>query len=97
MFVVTVNYQINPDHVEEFRAAILKNAAASRRDEPGCGQFDVCFSDDGQKCFLYEVYRNSDAFANHRSSAHFKEYDSTVKDWVVSKRVETFTRINNNE
>jgi quinol monooxygenase YgiN len=94
MFVVAVTYEINPEHRESFRAAILKNAAASLRDEPGCHQFDVCFSDDGARCFLYEVYTDSDAFAAHRATPHFKEYDQTVKGWVLNKKLETYTRAN---
>lgn len=94
MFVAAVTYEIKPEHQDSFRAAILKNAAASLLDEPGCHQFDVCFSDDGAHCFLYEVYGDSDAFAAHRATSHFKKYDATVKDWVANKRIETYTRVN---
>ena len=95
MFTVTVLYELKPAHVEAFKSAILKNATSSLRDEPGCHQFDVSFSDDGLRCFLYEVYNDSEAFAAHRGSPHFNEYDRTIKDWFVNKRVETFTRVNN--
>jgi quinol monooxygenase YgiN len=56
----------------------------------------VSFSEDGARCFLYEVYADSDAFAVHRTTPHFQEYFAKIGDWVVSKRVETFTRANNN-
>ncbi len=94
MFVVAVTFEIKPEFIESFRAAILKNAAASLRDEPGCHQFDVSFSEDGARCFLYEVYDDGEAFAVHRATPHFKDYDNAVKDWVLSKKVETFTRVN---
>lgn len=94
MFVVAVSYEIKPEYRESFKAAILKNAAASLRDEPGCHQFDVSVSDEGVKWFFYEVYDDSAAFAAHRASSHFKEYDQTVRDWVISKKVETYSRIN---
>jgi (4S)-4-hydroxy-5-phosphonooxypentane-2,3-dione isomerase len=94
MFVVTVNYEIKSEHRAGFRAAILKNARMSLRDEPGCHQFDVCFSEDEARCFLYEVYDDSQAFAAHRATPHFNEYDQTVKDWVAGKTVETWTRAN---
>ena len=92
MFVVAVKYDIKKEHCEAFRAAILTNAAASQRDEPGCRQFDVCFADDGATCFLYEVYVDSEAFTSHRATPHFLAYNETIKDWVVSKRIELYTR-----
>lgn len=94
MFVVTVTYRIKLERVANFRAAILTNAAASLRDEPGCHQFDVCFAEDGARCFLYEVYDDIAAFDAHRTMPHFNEYDGAVKDWVVSKTVEGWTRAN---
>jgi (4S)-4-hydroxy-5-phosphonooxypentane-2,3-dione isomerase len=94
MFVVTVTYEIKPEHCQDFRTAILKNSAASLSDEPGCDQFDVSFSDDGRRCFLYEVYTDGAAFEAHRGMPHFKEYDVAVRDWVLSKKVETYTRAN---
>ncbi len=94
MFVVTVLYELKPEHAEAFQAAILKNAASSQLDEPECHQFDVSFSEDGLRCFLYEVYTDSNAFAAHRASPHFNEYDRTVTGWFANKKVETFRRVN---
>jgi autoinducer 2-degrading protein len=91
MFVVAVRYEIKKEYCETFRTAILKNAAASQRDEPGCRQFDVSFADDGATWFLYEVYYDSDAFTKHRATPHFVAYNETVKEWVVSKRIELYT------
>lgn len=96
MFVVAVTYEIKPEWRAEFRRAILQNAAASQRDEPGCRQFDVCFADEDARCFLYEVYDDSAAFDAHRATPHFAAYDATVKDWVASKQIAIYTRANNN-
>ena len=96
MFIVTVTYEIEPENRESFHAAILTNASASQRNEPGCRQFDVSFNDDGVRCFLYEVYDDSAAFDAHRATPHFNEYDRTTKDWIISKKVETWRRANNN-
>src|SRR5262245_23200832 len=79
ILIVTVLYELKPAHAESFKLAILKNSASSLRDEPGCHQFDVSLSDDGLRCFLYEVYDDNDAFAAHRASPHFEQYDRTVK------------------
>ena len=93
MFVVTVTVEIAPEHRTAFRAAVLENAASSRR-EPGCRQFDVSFSEDGARCFLYEVYDDRDAFAAHRATPHFLEYARAVEPWVLGKKLETWTRVN---
>ena len=46
-YAVVVTFRAKPEHRAAFREAMLENAAASRTDEPGCRQFDVCESADG--------------------------------------------------
>ena len=91
MFVVAVLYQIKAEAKETFRAAILKNAAASLRDEPGCHRFDVAFSPDGLTCFLYELYTDEAAFGAHRATPHFAEFSAAAPALTTDKRIETFT------
>jgi autoinducer 2-degrading protein len=93
MFVVAVLYEIEANSVAVFRAAILKNAAASLRDEPDCHRFDVSFNPDGQRCFLYELYTDEAAFAAHRETAHFAEFNRAAQPITVNKRIETFTLV----
>ncbi len=90
MFIVTVIYEIKPQNRDGFRDAILKNAASSFHDEPGCHQFDVSFSEDGLKCFLYEKYTDSESFGAHRATPHFNEFANATKDWFANKTLETF-------
>jgi autoinducer 2-degrading protein len=90
MFVVAVLYEVKGESVAAFRAAILKNAAASLRDEPGCHRFDVSFSTDGRRCFLYELYTDEAAFAAHRETAHFAEFNHAAQLMMENKRIETF-------
>jgi len=90
MFIVTVNYAIKPESRELFRAAILKNAAASLREEPGCRQFDVSFSEDGLKCFLYEKYDDEAAFAAHRATPHFSAFAAATQEATEGKSLATF-------
>ena len=94
MYIVTVEFVAKPERAEAFRAAIVDNASASRRNEPGCRQFDVC-SDPGDRAvvFLYEVYDDRAAFDAHRASAHFLAFDDRVRDWVDRKTVRTYERI----
>ena len=95
MYVVTVLFEIIPEHAAGFREAIFKNAAASLRDEVGCHRFDVCFSEDGGRCFLYELYVNRAAFEEHTQTAHFKEFNRSTEGIVASKKLETFVLYDN--
>lgn len=90
MFVVAVLYEIKSESVDGYRAAILKNAAASLRDEPECHRFDVSFSPDGRRAFLYELYTDEAAFAAHRETPHFAEFNKNVQPMTENKRIETF-------
>ena len=92
-FVVTVAFRVQPEHRRAFRAAILENAAASVRDEPGCSVFDVCESADGSEIFLYEVYDDEAAFGAHLASSHYKTFNALVTPWTVEKRVIKYVRL----
>lgn len=95
MFVVTALFEIKPGHAEAFRAGVLRNAAASLRDEPGCRRFDVCFSEDGSGCFLYELYDDRAAFDQHMRTGHFAEFDRAAGGMISGKRLETYLLIDN--
>jgi quinol monooxygenase YgiN len=94
MYVVTVDFVAKPEHVEAFRAAMLKNAKASLADEPGCRQFDVSVvADDPAHIFLYELYDDRAACEAHRLTPHFREFDSVSAPLVASKTGRHFLRI----
>ena len=93
MYVVTVAFEAKPEHREAFRAAMLANAKTSREAEPGCLQFDVCVDPTTGAIFLYEIYVDRAAFDAHLASAHFKAFDSAVRDWVTRKEVKLYERV----
>lgn len=91
MFVVTVDFIIKPDFIDEFRAEMVRNARASRSGEPGCRRFDVAYSDqDRSLVFLYELYDDAAAFAAHQGTGHFKAFDAATAHWVERKVARTF-------
>jgi autoinducer 2-degrading protein len=90
MYVVTVRFDLLPEHARAFRAPVLENAATSLRDETGCHRFDVCFSDEGTQCFLYELYTDRTAFEEHLRSGHFLRFDEGTAAMVRDRRVETY-------
>lgn len=88
MYVVLVEFAVKPQHIQDFRPAILANARASLEHEEGCHRFDVCFDpQDASKVLLYELYTDRAAFDLHLKSAHFLEFDTLTKDWVNQKKV----------
>jgi quinol monooxygenase YgiN len=89
MYVVTVKFQVKPEHVESFRPAILSNAASSLADEPGCFVFDVCESgapESAGEFFLFEVYKDEAAFQHHRTTPHFAKFDAASAPWIADKK-----------
>ena len=90
MFVAAVSIELVAPNDPMFMEALLKNAAASRR-EAGCRRFDVSVADDGASVFLYEVYTDRTAFQTHRSTPHFAEYDRISRPLIRNKDVKTYT------
>jgi quinol monooxygenase YgiN len=80
MLVLLVSFHVKPEHLEAFKAATLENARNSLR-EPGVARFDmVQHKDDPTRFALIEAYRDAEAPARHRETAHFKTWLKTVTD-----------------
>ena len=94
MYVVTVEFEIKPEKLDDFRAQMIANARASREREPGCRQFDVC-ADPAKPAliFLYEVYDDRAAFDAHLASSHFREFAAATGAMVRQRSLLTWTRI----
>lgn len=86
LLVVHVHVHVKPEHVEAFRAATLANARASVQ-EPGIARFDVCQrSDDPNRFVLVEAYRNADAPARHKETAHYATWRDAVAPMMAEPR-----------
>ena len=94
MYIVTVAFEIKAEKLDEFRAQMVANARASREQEPGCLQFDVCTDPvQTERIFLYEVYADRAAFDAHLAAEHYKAFDRTVGQWIAAKLVRTYHRL----
>ena len=88
MFVITVDFEIKSEFVNEFRNRVLQQAKDSLNNEKKCFTFDVCFDEKNtNKVFLYEIYQDKDAFDYHLKSDHYLSFDKDVKNWVTKKTV----------
>jgi autoinducer 2-degrading protein len=89
-----VEFQLLPQFIEAFSVAIAHNAKASLAQEPGCQQFDVCRDpNDASLFFLYEMYNDDDAIAQHLATPHFRAFDAQVREWIAKRTVRRLTRV----
>mmetsp|Transcript_63543 Transcript_63543/g.94286 ORF Transcript_63543/g.94286 Transcript_63543/m.94286 type:complete len:211 (-) Transcript_63543:239-871(-) len=71
---------------EAFLEASLANARESSKEE-GIARFDVVQQiDDPTKFVLVEVYKNGDAPAAHKETAHYLKWRETVADMMAEPR-----------
>ena len=91
MYAVCVTFYIRPDAVDQFLARMHQQARDSLSKEEHCCRFDIC-SDIGRPgvVFLYELYKNRNAFDAHCRSDHFLSFDAEVAPLTLEKVVTTF-------
>ncbi len=94
MYVVTVEFEIDPARFDEFLPLMKENALRSRVDEPGCRQFDVCVDDTRRGIvYLYELYDDRAAFDAHLASPHFIAFAAAAQPMITRRTLETWRRI----
>jgi quinol monooxygenase YgiN len=86
MLIVHVNVHVKPDFVEAFKEITIENASNSVK-EPGIARFDVIQQlDNPTRFMLVEVYRDADAPAKHKETAHYKKWAETVASMMAEPR-----------
>ena len=86
MLIVHVHVRVKPEAVASFREATIENAQQSIQ-EPGIARFDVMQrQDDPARFVLVEVYRDDQAAAAHKETAHYKKWRDTVADMMAEPR-----------
>ena len=89
LLIVHVDIAVVPDQLDAFLAETQANATASR-DEPGVVRFDV-LSDrsDPTHVVLVEIYRNEEAAAAHKDTAHYQRWRDAVAPMMARPRAST--------
>lgn len=86
MYIVHVHVHVLPGTEDAFAAASAANHAGSIA-EPGVARFDVLRStDDPTRFVLVEVYRDADAAAAHKLTAHYAAWRDAVADLMAEPR-----------
>ncbi len=90
MKIVHVAVRVLPGHEQAFIDATLENARASLM-EPGVARFDVVQSaEDPTRFVLVEAYRDADAPAAHKATAHYARWRDAVAPMMAEPRVGTW-------
>ena len=89
MLVVHVHVRVKPEDIDAFIEKTLTNARASV-EEPGVLRFDVIRDDeDPNHVVLVEVYRDADASAAHKETAHYATWRDSVVEMMAEPRSRT--------
>ncbi len=86
MNIVLVHVHIKPEFVDAFKQASVENASNSVK-EAGIARFDVIQqNDDPTRFILVEVYKDVDASATHKETAHYAKWRDTVAEMMAEPR-----------
>jgi (4S)-4-hydroxy-5-phosphonooxypentane-2,3-dione isomerase len=95
---LVVEFRIKPGRRDDFLKLMKEHAAGSLAHSDGCLQFDVLVpkevqfdapkqEPDANRVFLYEVYRDEDAFQTHVKSPRVAKTRASYADMVESRRI----------
>ena len=94
MIFITAKFRVLPEHAEAW-PDLSRSFTEATRAEPGCLWFDWSRSlDDPNEYVLVEAFRDGDAGGAHVSSAHFKNAQEELPQYlaetprIVSQAVE---------
>ncbi|HNY30086.1 MAG TPA: antibiotic biosynthesis monooxygenase [Fibrobacteria bacterium] len=86
MMIVHVDVHVKPGQEEDFLQATVVNARASLA-EPGVARFDVVRAvDDPSHFVLVEAYRDDQAPAAHKETAHYRTWRDLVEPMMAKPR-----------
>jgi quinol monooxygenase YgiN len=80
--------EIDPAHLEPYKAALQEEISTSIRVEPGVlTLYAVSVKDHPTQIRLFEMYANEAAYEMHLQSSHFKKYKSGTAGMVKSLKL----------
>jgi quinol monooxygenase YgiN len=88
MMVRISEIQVNPTHLEQYKAILQEEAEASVRLEPGViAIFPMYQRDSGIEFRILEIYANQEAYDAHLKTPHFQKYKSATLHMVKSLKL----------
>ena len=93
MYVITVDFFIKDNLVDNFKKRVIQQANDSLNKEKDCLYFDVCFDKENiNRVFLYEIYKDKNAFDEHLNSSHYLSFNKEVSPWIKEKIINNFEK-----
>lgn len=93
-YIILVDFYVKENHINEFISLLKRNSENSLNNESGCMVFDIfCVSDDNTHIVLHEEYSSRDEFEEHLKTSHFMDFDESVKNYVLSKKVTELVKL----
>jgi len=90
MHAVIVRMQIKSEHVDAFERELKQHIASTRKNEPGCVQFDVAADKVTPRTYhMFEVYADDRALEAHAKSATLASLRARLPDWVEDRSYHT--------
>lgn len=87
MHVVIVNIHVKEDCIDNFIKETKENSKNSIM-EPGISRFDFIQNlDDPARFVLIEVYKDGDAPAKHKETAHYNRWKENVAPMMAEPRI----------
>jgi len=86
MQIMFVHVHVKSENIQAFQEITLENARNSVL-EPGIARFDVIQQvDDPTRFVLIEIYRDAEAPARHKETAHYLAWREKVMDMMEEPR-----------
>ncbi|HJO97242.1 MAG: antibiotic biosynthesis monooxygenase family protein [Rhodospirillales bacterium] len=86
-------YDVKPEHREDFEALLRDHAERTLRVEPGCLRFDILLPRDASaeknptRILLYELYRDEAEYRAHTDSDRLANFREAYKDMLADRRI----------
>jgi quinol monooxygenase YgiN len=87
-FVRIAELEIDPTHLERFKASAKQQIKAAVRVEPGVlALYAVSVKDNPTFIRVFEVYADEEAYRAHLDTPHFKRFREETNDIVKSRKL----------
>jgi quinol monooxygenase YgiN len=87
-YVRIAELEVDPAHLESFKAATKEVGETSVRVEPGCLiLYAVSEKENPGRVIVFEIYRDEDAYKTHVQTPHFKQFRATTDNMVNSRKL----------
>ena len=87
-YVRLAELEIDPAHLDAFKAAVTESVKAAVRSEPGVlVLYAADEKDNPNRVRVFEMYTDADAYATHVKTPHFKKFRATTDKMVLSRKL----------